>query len=121
MAQRAVNSLTGRMEQMAGHAGIPTANPYAQPAGTPQRPVGWPAHPKAAGGEVPDGPSGRPAPAVETRTTTELPVTSIHERQPGADLPVSTSLPEPSTRELPVVEPPAPPHGSAPNETGDDA
>lgn len=36
MAQRAVNSLTGRMEQMAGHAGIQGANPYAQPAGQPQ-------------------------------------------------------------------------------------
>lgn len=33
VAQRAANSLTGRMEGMAGHAGIPGANPYAQPAG----------------------------------------------------------------------------------------
>ena len=36
-AQRAANMLTGRMEQMAGHAGIPGANPYAQPAGGPLR------------------------------------------------------------------------------------
>src|SRR5216683_891328 len=36
MAQRAVNSLAGRMEQMAGHAGLQGANPYAQPAGTPR-------------------------------------------------------------------------------------
>jgi hypothetical protein len=36
VAQRAVNSLTGHMEQMAGHAGMPGANPYAQPAGTPR-------------------------------------------------------------------------------------
>jgi len=35
-AQKAVNSLTGHMEQMAGHAGMPNANPYAQPAGTPR-------------------------------------------------------------------------------------
>ena len=35
MAQRAANSLTGRMEQMAGHAGIHGANPYAAPAGQP--------------------------------------------------------------------------------------
>lgn len=35
MAQKAVNSLTGRMEQMAGHAGIQGANPYAMPAGQP--------------------------------------------------------------------------------------
>lgn len=33
MAQKGVNSLTGRMEQMAGHAGMAGANPYAQPAG----------------------------------------------------------------------------------------
>jgi hypothetical protein len=39
-AQRAANTLTGRMEQMAGHAGMPGANPYAQPAGTP-RPAGY--------------------------------------------------------------------------------
>src|SRR5579863_7210057 len=38
MAQRAANSLSARMEQMAGHAGIPGANPYAQPAGYAQRP-----------------------------------------------------------------------------------
>jgi hypothetical protein len=36
MAQQAVNSLTGHMEQMAGHAGMQGANPYAQPAGTPR-------------------------------------------------------------------------------------
>jgi hypothetical protein len=35
-AQRTANTLTGRMEQMAGHAGMPGANPYAQPAGTPR-------------------------------------------------------------------------------------
>jgi hypothetical protein len=34
----AVNSLTGHMEQMAGHAGMQGANPYAQPAGTPAAP-----------------------------------------------------------------------------------
>jgi hypothetical protein len=36
MAQQAVNSLTGHMEQIAGHAGMQGANPYAQPAGTPR-------------------------------------------------------------------------------------
>ena len=40
MAQRGINILTGRMEQMAGHAGMPGANPYAQPAGTPRNYVG---------------------------------------------------------------------------------
>lgn len=32
-AQRAVNSLAGRMEQTAGHAGLPGASPWASPAG----------------------------------------------------------------------------------------
>jgi hypothetical protein len=36
MAQKGINSLTGRMEQMAGHAGIQGANPHAQPAGSPR-------------------------------------------------------------------------------------
>jgi hypothetical protein len=36
MAQKALNTLAGRMEQTAGHAGIQGANPYAQPAGTPR-------------------------------------------------------------------------------------
>jgi hypothetical protein len=36
VAQKAINSLTGHMEQMAGHAGMPNSNPYAQPAGTPR-------------------------------------------------------------------------------------
>lgn len=39
MAQRTVNALTGRMEQMAGHAGMANANPYAQPAGAPRYPA----------------------------------------------------------------------------------
>ena len=33
MAQRAANSLVGRMEQTAGHAGLSGASPYAYPAG----------------------------------------------------------------------------------------
>jgi hypothetical protein len=33
LAQRAANSLVGRMEQTAGHAGLPGASPYAHPAG----------------------------------------------------------------------------------------
>jgi hypothetical protein len=35
-AQKGLNTLAGRMEQTAGHAGIQGANPYAQPAGTPR-------------------------------------------------------------------------------------
>ena len=32
-AQGAINAVSGRMEQMAGHAGLPNANPYHQAAG----------------------------------------------------------------------------------------
>jgi hypothetical protein len=35
LGQKAANSMTGRMETMAGHAGIQGANPHAQPAGRP--------------------------------------------------------------------------------------
>jgi hypothetical protein len=41
MAQRAVNSLAGRMEQTAGHAGIHGANPHARPAGYAQYGGSW--------------------------------------------------------------------------------
>ncbi len=65
-AQRAANALTGRMEQMAGHAGIPGANPYAQPAGPPRlaghpvrRAVPLPAEP----GTVPGPPASGEPPA----------------------------------------------------------
>jgi hypothetical protein len=40
-AQKAINSLTGHMEQTAGHAGMAGANPYAQPAGTPRYRSGY--------------------------------------------------------------------------------
>lgn len=67
-AQRAANALTGRMEQMAGHAGIPGANPYAQPAGPPRyaghpiRRTPLPADPGTAPGPaLPVGPPPRPA------------------------------------------------------------
>jgi hypothetical protein len=63
-AQRAVNALTGRMEQMAGHAGIQGANPYAQPAGPPRyagHPVRRAAPPPAESGMWP-GPGGAPEP-----------------------------------------------------------
>ena len=74
-AQRAANTLTGRMEQMAGHAGMPGANPYAQPAGPPRYaghqvrravPVpeqpGAPPGPGLGGTPAPPGPSGTPPP-----------------------------------------------------------
>jgi hypothetical protein len=76
-AQRAANALTGRMEQMAGHVGMPGANPYAQPAGTPRPaggyarratpvpdPVGAPEPPTVAAPEPDPSPPADPAPEV---------------------------------------------------------
>jgi hypothetical protein len=74
MAQRAVNSLTGRMEQMASHAGIQGANHHARPAGFPQQSGGWSTAASGSGRSagtgadqlVPDGngEAGAPAPAT---------------------------------------------------------
>ncbi len=36
LAQRAANSLVGRMEQTAGYGGLDRANPYTHPAGYPR-------------------------------------------------------------------------------------
>ncbi|MFG1650600.1 hypothetical protein ACGFIE_11765 [Micromonospora sp. NPDC049275] len=41
LAQRAVNSLAGRMEQTAGHAGVHGANPHARPAGYSRYTGSW--------------------------------------------------------------------------------
>ncbi|WP_328654497.1 hypothetical protein OG598_12055 [Micromonospora sp. NBC_00330] len=41
LAQRAVNSLAGRMEQTAGHAGVHGANPHARPAGYSRYAGSW--------------------------------------------------------------------------------
>ncbi|WP_020525234.1 hypothetical protein [Catelliglobosispora koreensis] len=41
IAQRGVNALAGRMEQMAGHAGIHGAHPHARPAGHAQFGGSW--------------------------------------------------------------------------------
>jgi hypothetical protein len=83
MAQRAVNSLTGHMEQMAGHAGMQGANPYAQPAGTPRyspasagsrsaRPpqdLGQQASPPEEPGQLPAPPPHDPGPRHRLRRT----------------------------------------------------
>jgi hypothetical protein len=64
MAQRAANSLSGRMEQMAGHAGIHGANPYVHPAGYPHRPPASIGRTLTAAGPGPAGatqPPARPA------------------------------------------------------------
>jgi hypothetical protein len=57
-AQRAANALTGRMEQMAGNAGLQGANPYAQPAGPPH----YAGHPVRRAAPVPAEAVAWPAP-----------------------------------------------------------
>ena len=61
-AQRAANALAGQMEQTAGHAGLPGANPYTQPAGTPRR-TGHRARPAMPVPEQPGMPAGPGGPA----------------------------------------------------------
>ena len=61
-AQRASNALAGQMEQTAGHAGLPGANPYTQPAGTPGR-TGHRARPAIPVPEQPGMPAGPGGPA----------------------------------------------------------
>jgi hypothetical protein len=41
MAQRAANSMTNRMEHMAGHAGLPTRVPYVPPGGNTNPNAEW--------------------------------------------------------------------------------
>lgn len=62
-AQRAVNALTGRMEQIAGHAGL-HSQPYAHPAGYSQQGSGYGATP---------GPSHQPAHAASAQQSTGPP------------------------------------------------
>jgi hypothetical protein len=104
-AQRAANALTGRMEQMAGHAGMPGANPYAQPAGTP--------HP--AGGQLrrPITVSGQPGAATSPAasggpadmTGPPPPAAPGPDPQPPASEPGS---PEPATARQPAATSPPP-------------
>jgi hypothetical protein len=112
LAQRAVNSLTGRMEQMAGHAGIDGANPYARPAGHPQYRGGW----FGSGSRTPASTSGADAPAASSAgpqagAAGSMPMPEFTPVQPPAasipSSPVVEQLPGSST---------AGPHGRGPIE-----
>jgi hypothetical protein len=98
MAQRATNSTAGRMEQMAGHAGIAGANPYAQPAGYAQRPprlgggVPFPAgEPPTGSGPaqppfpVEEPPTG-PGPAQPPSPVEEAPPSSVPQPPPAPEM-----------------------------------
>ncbi|RKR88377.1 hypothetical protein BDK92_2694 [Micromonospora pisi] len=96
MAQRAVNSLAGRMEQTAGHAGIHGANPHARPAGYPQYGGSWTG--AATGGG--SGGSPQPAPSIEADRSSSVAADVQHPVAPGA---------MPETRTEPVAADPGPP------------
>ncbi|HEY1914359.1 MAG TPA: hypothetical protein VGH27_02175 [Streptosporangiaceae bacterium] len=139
MAQRAVNSLAGRMEQMAGHAGIQGANPYTQPAGTPRYSGGglpsWGGSPSAASFPAGTAPAEAapaepppPAPAaphsasLPTEATTPVPPEIHHEPPPapGAALPqAGDTLPPFPTTPPPRIPGPRPADG--PPDGGQDA
>jgi hypothetical protein len=110
VAQRTANTLTGRMEQMAGHAGMPGANPYAQPAGTP-RPAGYQARRAIP---VPGQP-GLPTPPAGLTGTTLPPLPGPG---PGDDPRTSEGIASPGT---PSTAAPtgSPPHDPAPNTAPD--
>ena len=103
-AQRAANTLTGRMEQMAGHAGMPGANPYAQPAGSP-RYAGHRARPAVPFPEQPEVPPG-PAGAAGPFGTPPPPGPPRGDGPPGGGSPVPQDGPQPY--------PPAPQNGPPP-------
>jgi hypothetical protein len=108
MAQQAINSLTGRMEQTAGHAGMQGANPYAQPAGTPRYRYGG-----GYGQPLPS--AGSPAPAEAAPTGPEPAPPS----EPGGP-PVNTGTafppPQAPPRPPPQVPLPADPANADPGD-----
>jgi hypothetical protein len=106
MAQRAANSLSGRMEQMAGHAGIQGANPYAQPAGYarhPGRPGGHLSPPPAEPAAPAATPDGQSAPPPEPMEPAAAPGTQ--EPAAPADAPSSAGTPPPSDSPPPTQPP----------------
>jgi hypothetical protein len=88
LGQQVVNSLTGHMEQMAGHAGIQGANPNAQPAGSQYpRQSGSYRQPPASG--QPQDP-GRPSTAQQPSERVEQPQPPVYDQEPGYDKPPVT-------------------------------
>jgi hypothetical protein len=116
-AQRAANALTGRMEQMAGHAGLPGANPYAQPAGTPRYPGHQNREPSAP--EQPEQPEVPPGPAPGTGPFGP----HVPPGPPPGDTPPDGGSPAPQSPPLPHVPPsapaPVPPTAQSPGPTSE--
>ncbi|HLL66746.1 MAG TPA: hypothetical protein VK453_13560 [Micromonosporaceae bacterium] len=94
-AQKGANSLVGKSEQMAGHAGLEGANPHANPAGYPRHMTPtWPQHsaePPQSQHDEPDVSDDGPPPAPPPPGTT--PAQSNAASAPGAALPVQHQRP----------------------------
>ncbi|WP_433117850.1 type IV secretion system protein [Micromonospora sp. CA-246542] len=115
LAQRAVNSLAGRMEQTAGHAGVHGANPHARPAGYSRYAGSWTGALTGTAGRsaAPTGTTGSttaPAeakpriPAASGDTTGPAPAPAPS-RTPERVSPLQTPAPATETHEMP--RPPA--------------
>jgi hypothetical protein len=93
MAQRAANSLVGRSEQMAGHAGLNGAAPHATPAGQPRQ--AWPTPPSA---NAPEPATPRASPPVErTEIQVAAPITTVEHAPPTPAPPPPVDTPPTST------------------------
>lgn len=118
MAQKGVNALGGRMEQMAGHAGMYPTGPYSHPAGS--------AMPSAARGRptpapAPRPPAEQPAPAVSQQPIAASAPETVPERyaaQPDLTAPQDRTTPPPAAPDpathsqagqAPVAQPLTPP------------
>jgi hypothetical protein len=118
MAQKGVNALGGRMEQMAGHAGMYPTGPYSHPAGS-AIPSAARSRPAPASAARPA--AGQPAPAVSQQpvaTSAPETVPERHAAQPDLTASQDRTTPPPATPEpamrsqagqTPIAEPVTPP------------
>lgn len=97
VAQRAVNSLTGRMEQMASHADLDGANPHTKPAGYSQYHGSWT-------GSGSSGAAVEQAPAVEpdhsgSMATMTPPSQAVSMPETFTSEPIPATLPPPAPQQ----------------------
>ncbi|MEV4211184.1 hypothetical protein [Micromonospora sp. NPDC049662] len=131
LAQRAVNSLAGRMEQTAGHAGVHGANPHARPAGYSRYSGSWTGALTGTAGRpaAPTGPTGSstataeakpripassgdvtgPAPASAPSRAAEAVPPPLHTPPPA---PETNPTPRPSASAASSAVPPTQPRGT---------
>ncbi|GAB7048453.1 hypothetical protein [Catenuloplanes indicus] len=107
LAQKAANSLMGRMEQTAGHAGLGGVSPYPHPAGYSRGPIPTRTAPARPGG--PSGPPPVPAgPAPTSPAPAPLPASAA-----GASASSTPADPQTPSGHVPSAPEPAPETGSA--------